>query len=357
MYTKASELQQALNLTDAEVQAIDKVADTYPMKIPEYYLKLIDPSDPLDPIRKMCVPELEGLSTKGSLDTSGESHNTKLPGLQHKYRQTALILSTNDCFMYCRHCFRRRLVGLPNDEVTKQLTEAVKYIEEHTEINNVLISGGDAMMNSNDRIFEYLERLTPIEHLDYIRFGTRAPVTFPMRISEDAELLEGLRRYNEKKQLMVVTQFNHPREITPEAKKAVHELRVRGLTVCNQTVLLKGVNDDAQVLGELLKRLVSIGCRPYYVFQCRPVTGVENRFQLPLREGVKIVESAKALQSGMGKSFKYCMSHPTGKIEILGEAEDGRMLFKYHEAKDQSNCGKLMTLELPRDAGWLPESF
>lgn len=357
MFTKAAELKEYLNLTDAEVQDIDRVAETYPMKIPEYYLRLIDPDDPKDPIRKMCLPELEGLSSQGSLDTSGESHNTKLPGLQHKYRQTALILSTNDCFMYCRHCFRRRLVGLPNDEVTRQLAQAVSYIREHSEINNVLVSGGDALMNPNSRIFEYLEELTPIEHLDYIRFGTRAPVTYPMRIYEDKELLDGLERYNEKKQLMVVTQFNHPREITPEARKAVHALRVRGLTVCNQTVLLRGVNDDVQVLGELLKRLVSIGCRPYYVFQCRPVTGVENRFQLPLREGVRVVEGAKALQSGMGKSFKYCMSHPTGKIEILGETGKGEMLFKYHEAKNQSDCGRLFTVELPEKAGWLPESF
>lgn len=357
MYTSASQIQKPLALSDAETAAIDKVAQTYPMKIPEYYLNLIDPNDPNDPIKKMCVPVAGKIDLEGSHDTSGEGHNTKLAGLQHKYRQTALILSTNDCFMYCRHCFRRRLVGLSNEEISKRLDAAVDYISEHSEINNVLISGGDAMVNSNERIFEYLEALTPIEHLDYIRLGTRAPVTYPTRISQDEELLEGLRRYNEKKQLIVVTQFNHPREITPEARAAVHALRVRGLTVCNQTVLLRDVNDSVETLGELLSKLVSIGCRPYYVFQCRPVTGVKSRFQVPMRRGVEIVEGAKALQSGMGKSFKYCLSHPVGKIEILGALPEGEMLFKYHEAKDQANCGKLFTVPLPEDAGWLPDSF
>lgn len=356
-FTSATQIQKALSLTDAETAAMDKVAETYPMKIPDYYLSLIDTKNPDDPIKKMCVPVAGKIDLEGSHDTSGEGHNTVLPGLQHKYRQTALILSTNDCFMYCRHCFRRRLVGLGDEEISKRLHGAISYIKEHTEINNILISGGDAMMNSNARIFEYLEALTPIEHLDYIRFGTRAPVTYPMRISEDRELLEGLGRYNEKKQLIIVTQFNHPREITPEARAAVHALRVRGLTVCNQTVLLKGVNDSPEVLGELLSKLVSIGCRPYYVFQCRPVTGVKSRFQVSLREGVEIVEGAKALQSGLGKSFKYCLSHPVGKIEILGSLSESEMLFRYHEAKEQSNCGKVFSVALPKDAGWLPDKF
>jgi lysine 2,3-aminomutase len=355
MYTSAEELKEVLGLGYGEVRDMERVTRRYPMKIPAYYLNLIDPTDPEDPIRKMAVPSVEELDGDGSLDTSGEAQNTVVPGLQHKYRQTAVILSTNDCAMYCRHCFRRRLVGLSDAEVAGRIDATAAYVREHEEITNVLISGGDPLMLGNRQIFAYLEALTAIGHLDYIRFGTRVPVTFPQRITGDPELLEGLGRFNRQKQLVIVTQFNHPREVTPEAGKAVRLLRRLGLRVCNQTVLMRGINDKAEVLGELLRKLTAIGCQPYYVFQCRPVTGVKNRFQVPLLRGLEIVEKAKAMQSGMGKAFKFCLSHPAGKLEILGALPGGGILFKYHEAKNAANCGRIFVRDLPEDACWLPD--
>jgi KamA family protein len=355
MYTSAEELKEVLGLCNEEVRELDRVTRRYPMKIPAYYMNLIDPRDPEDPIRKMAVPSPDELDGDGSLDTSGEAQNTVIPGLQHKYRQTAVILSTNDCAMYCRHCFRRRLVGLSGAEVARRFDAAASYVREHGEITNVLISGGDPLTLDNRQIFAFLDLLTEIGHLDYIRFGTRVPVTFPQRISGDAALLEGLGRYNGRKHLVIVTQFNHPREVTPEACEAVGLLRGQGLRVCNQTVLLRGVNDRPEVLGELLRKLTAIGCQPYYVFQCRPVTGVKNRFQVPILQGIRTVEKAKAMQSGMGKSFKFCLSHPAGKLEILGALPGEGVLFKYHEAKNADNCGRIFLRALPEDACWLPD--
>ena len=308
--TTAAQLAEKLPMTAEELAAVQAVADRYPMCITPYYLGLIDPNDPDDPIRKMAVPAPIEEEEGGSFDTSGEQSNTRVPGLQHKYLQTAMVLTTNRCAMYCRHCFRKRLVGLTDEEIAANFERVTGYIREHEEITNVLLSGGDSFLNSNETIARYLDALTPIGHLNYIRFGTRTPVTWPERIDE--ALCETLTRYTSRKTIFVVTQFNHPREITPESAAAVAALRRAGCIVRNQTVLLRGVNDDPAVLGELLASLTAIGCLPYYIFQCRPVTGVKNMFQVPMEQGIEIVENAKRLVSGMDKAVKYCLSHPAG---------------------------------------------
>lgn len=352
-YTRADQIAAALGLTEAETESIGRIAERYPMRIPDYYLRLIDPADPRDPIRKMAVPAPFEEDEGGSFDTSGEQYNTKIPGLQHKYAQTAMVLTTNRCAMYCRHCFRKRLVGTTDAEVAKNFDRIIGYIREHGEITNVLLSGGDAFLNSDAVLERYLAALTEIGHLQYIRFGTRTPVTYPQRI--DGALLELLARYGQKKQIYVVTQFNHPRELTDEARRAVTSLRAAGAVVRNQTVLLRGVNDDPAVLGTLLRDLAAAGCIPYYIFQCRPVTGVKIGFQVPLREAAGIVEGAKAQVSGMAKAVKFCLSHPLGKLEILGSGGEGRMLFKFHEAKDAQNCGRLFALPVSDADCWLPD--
>ena len=284
----------------------------------------------------------------------GEHDNTVVQGMQHKYRQTVMILSTNQCAMYCRHCFRKRLVGLSSAEVAAHLPEMAAYVSAHPEIDNVLISGGDAFLNSNEVIGEYLETFTSIPHIRFIRFGTRTPVTFPQRILEDdGELTNLLARYGERKQIIVVTHFNHPRELTDQSRQAVRELQRAGCVVRNQTVLLRGVNDDPEVLAALLNALVSIGVMPYYVFQCRPVEGVKNQFQVPLARGVAIVDEAKASMSGIAKAFRYAMSHPTGKIEILGPAGEGKLAFKYHQAKDPADNARLFIRDVAPDQCWL----
>lgn len=351
-------MQDRLHLTDDEARALQAVADVYPVCVPDYYLNLVDPSDPDDPIRKMCVPALFESSADGREDTSGEAENTVIPGMQHKYHQTVLILSTDQCAMYCRHCFRKRMVGLNSREVAARLPEMEAYVRAHPEIDNVLVSGGDAFLNSNAVIEEYLRRFTSIDHVRFIRFGTRVPVSLPQRITaDDGELLELLARYNDVKRIVVVTQFNHPREVTPEAEAAVRALRAAGCLVRNQTVLLKGVNDVPEILAALMGRLVSIGASPYYVFQCRPVRGVKNQFQVPLYQGMEIVDGARALLSGPEKTFRYAMSHPTGKIEIIGRAGEGRALFKYHQAKYDRDQARIFTAPVSPNQCWLDDDF
>ena len=351
--TTAEQLKGVLQLNDKETEKLKQILEQFPMSITQYYLSLIHWEDENDPIKKMCIPSIRETDLDGSFDTSGEADNTVVEGMQHKYKQSAMILSTNRCAMYCRHCFRKRLVGLSDKEIAKYFDKIMEYIEGHTEISNVLISGGDAFLNSNEVIEKYLERLCRMEHIDFIRFGTRTPVVLPMRITEDKELLDILQRYSSKKQIYVITHFNHPNEITRESKAAVQALLHVGIPVRNQAVLLNGINDSPQVLGTLLKRLTAAGVLPYYVFQCRPVSGVKNQFQVPLKQGFKIVEEAKNMQNGMGKNFRYVLSHEAGKIEILGMTAEDEMLFKYHQAKKPEDAGRLFIRHLEDTQCWL----
>jgi len=353
--TTVSELRSFTGITPKEEQQLNRVVRRHPMSITPYYLSLIDWSDPYDPIRRMAVPSPNELDISGSYDTSGERENTKIPGLQHKYGQTALILLTNKCAMYCRHCFRKRLVGLPNEEVIERFTNAILYLKEHPEINNVLLSGGDPLMLPNRVLGRVLSMLSGNPHLEFIRIGSRCPVTYPDRIIGDIHLLALLKSHSlPHRRLYLVTQFNHPREITEESTNAVSSLLRNNVIVNNQTVLLKGVNDDPAVLADLQNRLVSIGVNPYYVFQCRPVKRVKSQFQLPLARGIRIVEDAKKLLNGHSKRFKYIMAHRTGKIEILG-VMDGELYMKYHQAKNPANLGRLFKRRLDPTAGWLDD--
>lgn len=354
--TSANGLKEYMDLTGSQTAHLERILEQFPMTITRYYLSLVNWQDPArDPIFRMCVPSIGETDLTGDFDTSGEADNTVIPGLQHKYRQTALILSTHRCAMYCRHCFRKRLVGISDDETAGNVEEMAAYVNAHSEINNILISGGDAFLNSNKVIKQYLELFSPIPHLDLIRFGTRTPVVLPMRIHDDPELLDILKTYSQKKQIYVVTQFNHPRELTGESRQAVKILLDAGIVVKNQTVLLKGVNDDSQTLGILLRELTRCGVVPYYIFQCRPVSGVKNQFQIPLDKGYEIVEGAEDMQNGQGKCIRYAMSHVTGKIEILGLLPGREMLFKYHQAKYEADQGRIFTRKLLPGQAWLED--
>ncbi|MDE7218445.1 MAG: radical SAM protein, partial [Oscillospiraceae bacterium] len=229
------QLAPVFGWTPEETARRAEVAARFPMMITPYYLSLVDPKDPQDPIARMCVPSLDEFDPGGSFDTSGEASNTKLEGLQHKYAQTVLLLSTNQCAMYCRHCFRKRMVGLGEDELNRRVDEAVEYVKSHETVTNILISGGDAFMNPNGIIERYLRELTAIERLDFIRFGSRVPVTLPERIYGDREFLDMFAHYAQKKALYLVTQFNHPRELTEEAVRALRAMIERGVQVRNQT--------------------------------------------------------------------------------------------------------------------------
>ena len=245
--TDIGELEAKLRFDRRLTQQMRALCEKFPMSVTRYYLSLIDWSDTDDPIRRMSIPTFLETDMSGEFDTSDEESNTVCQGVQHKYTESALILTTNRCFMYCRHCFRKRLVGRSDEEIAGNLESVVNYIREHTELTNVILSGGDAFTLPTCIIKHYLDVLSRMKHLDLIRIATRSPAVYPMRIYMDEDLLACLKKYSGKKQLYVVTQFNHPREITPEATAAIRALLDCGVVVKNQTVLLKGVNDSPGV--------------------------------------------------------------------------------------------------------------
>ena len=344
------------DLNKEEKDILNTVSEKYPMSIPEYYYNLIDEKDPNDPIKKLCFPNVFESDLTGDADTSGESLNTKMPGLQHKYSTTALVLTTNACFMYCRHCFRKRMVGSNSDEINKRMQETVEYLKEHKEVNNVLLTGGDSFCMTNDQIDNYLKDLVEIEHLDFIRFGTRALVVFPERIYDDQEFVDILGKYNDKKKIVIVTQFNHPRELTVEAIRAIDMLLKKGITINNQAVILKGVNDEPKVMAELLNGLTRVGINPYYVFQCRPVKGVKSGFQKTLLESYELVKATRPYLNGISKRFRLIMSHVKGKIEIVG-IEDEKMIFKFHQAKNDDNNERIFIRDIDPTGQWLDDEL
>ncbi|MFA9397656.1 MAG: KamA family radical SAM protein [Clostridiaceae bacterium] len=349
-YTTIDDVKDMINIEDED--KLIKVTERHPMRITDYYFNLINKDDMNDPIRKLSVPSCSELDMSGEYDTSGESSNTKFSGLQHKYSTTVLVLTTNECFMYCRHCFRKRMVGYSQEEINMRLDMTVDYIKTHENVNNVLLTGGDSFCLSNNIIKEYVNRLAEIDHLDFIRFGTRSPVVFPQRIYNDKILLSILKEAGKKKRIYVVTHFDHPNEITPESEKAVKALLDVGVIVQNQAVLLKGVNDNPDVLAALLNGLVKIGVNPYYVFQCRPVKSVKASFELPLIESLRIIDETKKQLNGLSKRFKFIMSHVKGKIEIVGECDD-KLIFKFHQSKCEDDFNKIFIKDINTGAKWL----
>lgn len=354
--TNVDQLENHIRILPSEKKVLRRITKLHPMSITKYYLSLIDKNDKNDPIRKMIVPSSDELSLDGNFDTSGEHSNTKAPGLQHKYKQTALILCTNRCAAYCRFCFRKRLVGLSNNEILKRFNDAVSYIKKHKEIDNILITGGDPLILPTETIKKFLELLCSIDHIKYIRFGSRVTVVFPERISGDKELLKVFRKYSKIKKIYVVSHFNHPKELTDEALKSVKLLQDSGIQIVNQTVLMRDINDDPDVLAEAFNRMIDSNILPYYLFQCRPVKRVKKHFAIPLYRGIRIFEAAKKKIKAhiICKRIKYIMSHKTGKVEIVGVIGD-EIFFKYHQAKDEKNLGKLFKRRLNKTGSWLDD--
>ncbi len=323
-FTEAAQISDYLKLSREEERQMQKIVEVYPMAVTSYYLSLVDPEDTEDPIRKMCIPTLRESDWEGEFDTSGEASNTVEVGLQHKYRETALILSTNHCAMYCRHCFRKRLVGMSDEEISKNFDAAVSYIAAHKEVSNVLITGGDSMMLSDDMIEKYLQAFTQMEHLDLIRFGTRIPVVFPDRILKDERLQEILRTYAKKKQIYTATQFNHPQGTDGKARRLLRLLTEMGIVIKNQAVLLKGVNDSPRVLGQLLKDLTASGVVPYYVFQCRPVPGSEKSVSGTTERGNPHCRRSKKYAERTGKMHPLLYVAAPGQGRGSGRASKWR---------------------------------
>ena len=358
--TSVDGLEESISLNTQEAKDIREVADRHPMNIPRYYLELINPNDPDDPIRKLAIPSTDELILAGSMgettgDPYGDDKHDKGNGVLHKYPYTALVVATEYCSMYCRHCFRKRMVGLPNDQTVKSFQEAAKYIAEHKEIKNVVMSGGDPLLLPTEALRKMLDALRGIEHLNYIRIGSRAPVVFPIRLFDD-ELIDLLTDFNRDKPLYVPTHFNHPNEITPEAKEAVQRLRSAGVTVNNQAVLLRGVNDTVEMLTKLMDGLLQIGVNPYYLYQCMPVERVRHHFQVPLKQGVDLVDDARRKMDGYAKRFKFIIGHDIGKLEICGRVDDKLILKQLHARPGhQEESSRILVRQLNDNGGWLDD--
>ncbi|GAA3400004.1 KamA family radical SAM protein [Paenibacillus hodogayensis] len=348
-----TDIDKLTEIPETERKRLKAITEKFVFRVNDYYLNLIDWTDPNDPIRKLVIPNEGELQEYGRWDASDEDTNYVVPGCQHKYRTTALLIVSEVCGAYCRYCFRKRLFRNDVKEALSDVEPGLEYISRHPEINNVLLTGGDSLILATPKLRSIFERLRAMEHVKIIRLGSKLPVFNPMRIYEDKELLATIREFSSaERRIYVMAHINHPREITPEAKRGFEALHEAGAIVVNQTPVLRGINDDPAVLGELLDQLSWAGVTPYYFFINRPVAGNRD-FVLTLEEAYRIVEEAKARTSGLGKRVRLSMSHTSGKIEILA-IEDGKAYLKYHQSRD-NRYGTFMALDCPKDASWFDD--
>lgn len=322
-------LDQVDRLSPSERQETTGVTECFPFRANSYYLGLINWRDPRDPIRRIVVPSPEELEEWGDLDPSDEQSYRRAPGLEHKYETSAVLLVSDVCGGFCRFCFRKRLFINSQEEVARDVEAGLDYIRAHPEIDNVLLSGGDPLQLSSQRLDEILTKLRSIDHVRIIRLGSKIPAFNPHRILNDPDLLAVLAQHSlEDRKIYLVAHFDHPRELTPEALQALNLIRLSGVIAANQTPLLRGVNDSPRVLAELFNRLAYAGIPPYYLFICRPTQG-NRHFTVPVEEALGIFERARKRCSGLGKRARLVMSHASGKIEVVGQDEE-KTFFRYH---------------------------
>ncbi|MEF2247014.1 KamA family radical SAM protein [Paenibacillus sp. IITD108] len=346
-------LDRLTMIPESERERLKPITEKFAFRVNDYYLSLIDWNDPDDPIRRLVIPNEGELMEYGRWDASDEEANYVVPGCQHKYGTTALLIVSEVCGAYCRYCFRKRLFRNDVKEAVSNVDPGIEYIAANPSINNVLLTGGDSLILGTPKLRSIIERLREIDHVKIIRLGSKMPVFNPMRIYEDEALLELIKQYSTpEKRIYVMAHINHPREITPEAKRGFQALHEAGAIVVNQTPIIRGINDDADVLAELLDQLSWAGVTPYYFFINRPVAGNRD-FVVSLQRAYQLVEQAKAKTSGLGKRVRLSMSHSSGKIEILA-IENGKAYLKYHQSRE-GNYGQFMILDCPPEASWFDD--
>ncbi|MER9052327.1 condensation domain-containing protein [Mesorhizobium sp. M0923] len=322
--------------------------------VTKFYREQVTKSGYYEQLKHVVEPSFKEFESPGDLDTSGEHDNTVVPGLQHKYAQTGLMLVTDRCASYCRYCFRKRIVGKDSDEIITNFAKIAQYISDHPEMTNVLLSGGDPFVLSTAKLDKIVSHLLPIPHLDSIRFGTKIVAYEPKRF-EDPALPALFQRIHEAgKASVIVTHFDHIGEISVDAERNIRSLHAQGVQFLNQSVLLAKVNDDSKILAATFAKCHQMGVRPYYLFQGRPVKGASH-FQVPLRRGLEIAHGINQRLSGIQKTFKYIMSHYTGKIEILDLGADGRIYMRYHQNQTPRKVGKIFSRPHVEGACWLDD--
>lgn len=313
--TKIEKLKALLNLDSTQLKKLSSVEEKFRAAITPYYLSLADFSNPDDPILLQSIPSMKEIDFYhiGKNDPLSEEQDMPVDGLTHRYEDRALIVVTNACAMFCRHCTRKRIWNSTDKAISKaQINKMIDYIKQNTQIRDVIVSGGDPLTLPNSFIEEIIRKIREIRHVEIIRIGTRIPVTLPMRI--DKELCEILDKYAP---IWINTQFNHPAEITEESANAIDMLIRHGICVNNQSVLLKGINDNPETILKLCRELVKIKVRPYYLFQCDQVAGVEH-FRTRISKGIEIMEYLRGRTTGFSIPL-FVVDGPdgTGKIPIL----------------------------------------
>src|SRR5207244_250417 len=310
------QLRELLPFTAEELEAIGALEAEYKLAIPPYYFSLIDVADPGDPIRLQSVTSpLEANSSYELEDPLDEDKDSPVPGLTHRYPDRVLMVTTHVCTMYCRFCTRKRATMVRGgwDAISRNDERMIEYIRDHKEIRDVIVSGGDPLTLPVSKLRFFLDNLTAIEHVDVIRVGTRVPVTLPQRLY-DQSLIDLLASAGK---VWIQTHFNHPREVTPEAARVCQAMLRAGMPVNNHSVLLKGVNDSLQTMHELLRALLRIKVRPYYIFHCDPVIGA-GHFRPSIWKGLEIMEGLRGHMSGLGvPTYVVDAPHGGGKIPLM----------------------------------------
>lgn len=318
-----------LSLSPGTRATLEETVREYHLSLTPYYASLIDPVDPDDPIRLQAVPQPDECFHHGheKIDPLAEEQTSPVPGLTHRYPDRVLLVTTNFCYMYCRHCTRKRI--WKDDEGAagrKTIDLMVRYIRRHPQIRDALVSGGDPLTLPLDQLDYILSQLRSIDHLEIIRVGSRVPVVMPMGITED--LVGVLEKHGP---LWLNTQFNHPREVTPEAAAAIDRFLRAGIPVNNQSVLLRGVNDNPETMFSLNQALLMAKIRPYYLFQCDPVIGADH-FRTPVAAGMEIMEALRGHTSGLAiPSYVIDLPGGGGKVPVtpnyvVGRTDEGIVL-------------------------------
>ncbi len=324
------QLEALVELTEDERAAVDSLADRFRLGISPYYMSLMDPKDPDCPIRRQAIPRMaEADVAEGeTLDPLAEDRDMPVAALTRRYPNRALLYVTHTCGVYCRHCTRRRKVSNSDSFVRKeQWREAAAWLEAHPEVDDLVLSGGDPLTLSDNRVRELLECVRP--HVTMIRIGTRQPTTLPQRITPELCALLA-----EFQPIYIMTHFNHPKECTPEAALALDRLADAGCVLSNQAVLLKGVNDSARTLSTLHKWLLSHRCRPYRLYHCDYTEGTQQ-FRVSFSRGLEIMRALRGPSSGLAMP-EYMVDLPYGWGKVLvseGEAEGGTWKFTSWEGR------------------------
>ena len=318
-----AQLTSLIEVTADEAAAIERHKGPLPVGVTPYYMSLIDATNPLQGLRRTTIPTLAEFDrTPGEQDDPlGEDGHSPVPGLVHRYPDRVLLLVTNFCSVYCRYCTRARLVGASGERALRKadIDRAIEYIAATPTVRDCLISGGDPLSLDDERLEYVLARLRAIPHLEFIRIGSKQPVVQPMRVTP--ALTKMLRRYHP---LWMSLHFTHPDEVTPEVAEACGRLADAGIPLGSQTVLLKGVNDDLDTLKRLFHALLKIRVRPYYLYQCDPISG-SGHFRTTVDQGLALIGQMRGYTTGYAvPNFVVDAPGGGGKIALLPDAVVGR---------------------------------